>query len=137
MIFAESEISDEIGNSASDRHDISEDGEFLLGDRADISVDMKSAINEISEKAREERRLAPDVMANLVLDLCAVTALSAQELARLLGRSDDYVRSILRPLVSSGKLGFLHPERPTHREQRYVTVSASARAVAYEAPEQP
>lgn len=70
--------------------------------------------------AREHKRLSPPVRDAILVALCARAALSRQELAVLLARSEVYVREAAAPLVRDGRLAFLYPGRPNHPRQRYV-----------------
>lgn len=61
----------------------------------------------------------------VVIRLCAQTPLSLLELAWLLGRNKNYVRSILKHLVDERALEYLYPDRPRHPGQRYRAVQRS------------
>ena len=62
----------------------------------------------------------------LIADLCAWRALSAREIAALLGGRDPkhLVREFLSPMVHEGLLAYTIPEMENHPDQRY-TVSAT------------
>ncbi len=62
------------------------------------------------------------MLRGLILELCAVAAWSAAELAQLLGNRDakNLVNLHLRPMKDAGQLVYLHPEMPNHPQQKYV-----------------
>lgn len=63
-----------------------------------------------------------DVLRALLVDLCRWRALSARELAGLLGRQahKHLVREILSPMVVEGVLAYTIPEMENHPDQRYT-----------------
>lgn len=65
-------------------------------------------------------------MQALLADLCAWKALSARELAALLGRQDHkhLVRELLSPMVAEGLLAYTIPAMENHPDQRYVAPNA-------------
>lgn len=75
---------------------------------------------EISRPARERRRLAPADRDDIIVRLCARVPLSLRELAHLVERDEEYLLTVLRRLVASGRLALLHPEQPTHPQQKYL-----------------
>lgn len=61
----------------------------------------------------------------LILDLCQLQPLTANQLCQLLGRKDskELRRTYLRPLLEEGVLKMLYPETENHPNQAYVLVS--------------
>ncbi|MCA8232308.1 RNA-binding domain-containing protein [Burkholderia vietnamiensis] len=65
-------------------------------------------------------KMKPDAIRQLILDLCAVEPLSLRDLASLLDRAPDFIRTqYIRPLVVSGSIAPEFPDRPSHPGQRY------------------
>ncbi|WP_269900195.1 Fic family protein [Paenalcaligenes faecalis] len=64
-------------------------------------------------------------MRELILDLCQLQPLTANQLCQLLGRKDskELRRTYLRPLLEEGVLKMLYPETENHPNQAYVLVS--------------
>ena len=62
----------------------------------------------------------------LILDLCAWRALSAREMAALLGGRDHkhLVREFLSPMVQEGLLAYTIPAMENHPDQRYTVPAA-------------
>jgi ATP-dependent DNA helicase RecG len=69
-----------------------------------------------------------DVLRVLLRDLCAWRALSAREMAALLGGRDQkhLVREFLSPMVHIGLLAYTIPEMENHPDQRYTVPPESA-----------
>ena len=66
------------------------------------------------------RRRPKTVMHDTIVGLCAVAALTASELAKLVGRSKEYLQNdYLWPMISSGALMYQKPSS-TDPNQRYV-----------------
>jgi ATP-dependent DNA helicase RecG len=63
-----------------------------------------------------------DVLRGLIVQLCGWRALTAKELAELLGKRDvrELVRVHLHPMVQAGVIAHAIPEMPRHPQQRYV-----------------
>ena len=68
-----------------------------------------------------------ETLRGLIRDLCAWRALSAREMAALLGGRDQkhLVREFLSPLVREGKLAHTIPEMENHPDQRYTVPAAT------------
>jgi ATP-dependent DNA helicase RecG len=63
-----------------------------------------------------------EVLRALILELCALRALSARELAAVLNRTEPkpLVRDYLSPMVKEGLLAYTIPEMENHPDQRYT-----------------
>jgi ATP-dependent DNA helicase RecG len=71
--------------------------------------------------AQQSRRLPPEAMAEIVLDLCKKHYLTLPVLCELLVRKPESLRkNTLKPLVDSGKLVMAFPDTPTHPRQAYT-----------------
>lgn len=68
------------------------------------------------------RRPRAPLLQELIVELCAWQALSARELAELLGGRDprDLTRTYLRPLVAAGRLAYTVHQMPNHPDQKYL-----------------
>ncbi len=93
------------------------------------TADMLTALrNEVPRHILEQidqlgKRVAPDTMRALILDLCRLRYMRPVELAHLLDRRSDYVtRKFLAPLVDEARLERKHPETPGHPKQAYRAV---------------
>jgi len=65
----------------------------------------------------------------LILELCALRALSARELATALNRTEHkpLVRDHLSPMVKEGVLAYTVPEMENHPDQRYTLPTEPAK----------
>jgi ATP-dependent DNA helicase RecG len=70
-------------------------------------------------------RAAKGKIRAVLLRLCGVRPMTAEELGRILGRNPVSLRyRHLRPLIEDGRLRYRFPEEPTHPLQAYVTVQS-------------
>ena len=78
---------------------------------------------EILKKATPEATPEATDKEQSVLEFCQ-TPKSRQEIQQYLGLSDnEYVRkSIVKPLIDSGKLALTIPDKPTSPKQKFITV---------------
>jgi ATP-dependent DNA helicase RecG len=64
----------------------------------------------------------------VIRQLCAWRPLSPAEIARLLGRTQNYIRQhYLRPMVRDGELAYTIPDKPAHPHQAYRAVEKEER----------
>lgn len=78
---------------------------------------------KIATLAREKKRLPPETLEQIILELCSVQPLKLKELGDLLQRSENLIRSKLSKLVKDGHLQLLYPENISHPKQAYITKS--------------
>jgi ATP-dependent DNA helicase RecG len=96
-----------------DSHQPGEDGHQWV---ATIPASIRARLPAAGAKPRR------GVLRALILDLCALRALSARELAAALNRTEHkpLVRDHLSPMVKEGLLAYTVPEMENHPEQRYT-----------------
>lgn len=63
----------------------------------------------------------------LLLELCSLQPMSANELCQVLGRKDskELRRTYLRPMVNEGLLKLKYPETESHPNQAYQAAPAN------------
>lgn len=93
--------------------------------------DLSAPANEISALPKEildrinqlnQREHDGEKVKNIILDLCAIRAMKAIEIAGYLNKGEGYVkRKYLSDMISEKKLKYLHPEMVNHPEQAYLT----------------
>ena len=79
---------------------------------------------EILEKIEQlnKREHDSEKVKNIILDLCAIRAMKAIEIAGYLNKGEGYVkRKYLSEMIEEKKLKYLHPEMINHPEQAYLT----------------
>lgn len=83
---------------------------------ATIPAGLRTRLPMAGAKPRRE------VLRTLILELCALRALSARELAAALNRTEHkpLVRDYLSPMVKEGALSYTVPEMENHPDQRYI-----------------
>lgn len=80
--------------------------------------------NEIRERIEQlnQREHDSEKVKSIILDICAIRAIKALEIAAYLDKGEGYVkRKYLREMIAEKKLKFLHPEMTNHPEQAYLT----------------
>jgi len=101
------------------------DGATGISDRATGIKPEPSGINnpkllELSLTARENKRMAPREMRNIILELCTQAELTTAQLSELLSRSPDRLqRGFLKPMVEAKVLKLKFPREPSHPKQAY------------------
>ena len=66
------------------------------------------------------KRTPPDIIKQVIKQLCASRPFKPGEIALLLKRNHRYVRDyFLAPMVESGELELVFPENPAHPQQAY------------------
>jgi predicted HTH transcriptional regulator len=74
----------------------------------------------IAAPARNHQRLQPDDMEKIILELCRDRWLTRNQLAELLDRNPDGLRSrFLTPMVAHGRLRLRYPDKPNRVDQAY------------------
>ncbi len=75
----------------------------------------------IAASAREQSRLPPEKMERIILELCQGRWLNRTDLAELLDRNPDGLRSrFLTPMVAHGHLRLRYPDKPNRADQAYT-----------------
>jgi len=84
-----------------------------------------NALLELAAPARNQKRLQPDEMERIILELCRGRWLTRNKLAALLDRNPDGLRSrFLTPMVAHGRLRLRYPDKPNRADQAYSAGSA-------------
>jgi ATP-dependent DNA helicase RecG len=80
--------------------------------------------NEILERIEQLNQREHDIekVISIILDMCAIRAMKAIEIASYLNKGEGYVkRKYLSDMIADKKLKYLHPEMINHPEQAYLT----------------
>ncbi len=80
---------------------------------------VASRLEEIARPARNQGRLPASVRDAVIIALCRESPLSVREIARLMDRSEPYIRDAVGSLARSALLALAYPERRTHPLQKY------------------
>ena len=105
-------------NAAMDAKTGSADGKARMPSRSEIPTPLRARLESLG------RRIEPAEMERLLVDLCAWTALSAEEIASLLGKTSNYISNrYLYRMAKDGRLQYKYPEMLKHPGQRYLTPS--------------
>lgn len=87
----------------------------------ELSSMDREAFLAIAEPARRNRRLPPNEMEQVILRLCRNAWLTRRQLAELLDRSPDGLRSrFLTQMVAHGLLRLRYPDKPNRADQAYT-----------------
>ncbi len=86
------------------------------------STDDMITLQRIAMPARDNKRLAPKKMEQVILELCRDRWLSRKQLAELLLRNSDGLLSrFLTPMVEHGLLHLRYPDKPNRVDQAYTS----------------
>lgn len=89
---------------------------------ASIPDNDRDLLVQIAQSVREKRRLAPEKVKAVILDLCRNRFLTIHELANLLNRNPKYISdAYLAELVRTNRLELKYPSNPQHPAQAYRT----------------
>ncbi|MBF0429241.1 MAG: transcriptional regulator, partial [Magnetococcales bacterium] len=76
---------------------------------------------------KHSQRLPPEEMKRRILELCQDRWLSKSQLAEVLDRHPDGLRSrFLTPMVESGLLRLRYPDKPNHTDQTYTSTEMTS-----------
>lgn len=79
-------------------------------------------IKDITLKIKDKKRVKPDVLQEIVLEICALDYFTIFEISAILERTENHIRQkIVLPLVSQNKLRLKYPDKPKHFKQAYKT----------------
>lgn len=77
-------------------------------------------LRALAEPVRARRRIQPQALRRVILELCAVQPLALTELSDLLGRAPASLQNhYLTPMLKEGVLQLQYPHHPSHPQQRY------------------
>jgi ATP-dependent DNA helicase RecG len=108
-------------------HSVHKEGDsvHMKGDsvhKTEVTSDQIDALLSLAEPARQNRRLTPSEMEQVILKLCQNNWLSRRQLADLLDRNLEGLRTrFLTPMVSHGRLQLRYPDKPNRVDQAYST----------------
>lgn len=107
-----------------------EGSDALIAPPRSVPPDIWQDLVHRASEARGRRRLDPGRRDALITQLCARAPLAVVDIARLLGRDEQYVRQVVRSLVATDRLVYLLPSQPRHPQQRYTVPGVGTRQEA-------
>jgi ATP-dependent DNA helicase RecG len=89
--------------------------------RQELPEDVLSAIDGL------KKRTQPEVLQDIILEICSVRPMTSYEIGLLLSRNPEHLRNRnLRRLLFLKKLTYTYPDEPRHPKQGYATVDNQA-----------
>ena len=83
-----------------------------------LSTDLVIRIKQIGK-----RTLDKDLLLGIVVDLCRITPRSITEIAKIIHRTDNYVKhNLVAPLREKGRLAYTIPDMINHPDQKYKAI---------------
>lgn len=83
-----------------------------------LSTDLKNRIERIGRRTRDK-----ELLLGIVVDLCRIKPRSISEIAKIINRTDNYVKhDLVAPLRENGRLTYTIPDMINHPEQKYMVV---------------
>ncbi|WP_404415150.1 RNA-binding domain-containing protein [Marinospirillum sp.] len=78
-------------------------------------------LEKLAQPARNNKRLPPEDMQEILVELCRGRWLTRNELAHLVQRNPDSLRyRFLSPMVAQGRLALRYPDKPNRSDQAYT-----------------
>lgn len=94
----------------------------LIDNFNELIPELKQELTGRASNASSKRRVAPDVLQDIIRSLCEDNFVTLKVLAELLDRSEDYLRkNHLNYMVVSGSLERAFPAYPNHPKQAYTS----------------
>jgi hypothetical protein len=79
-----------------------------------LPEDLKSKIIQL------KRRSSKAEIEDIIIRLCALSALQPLQIGKILDRDAQYLRiHFLSEMIKTGKLIYQHPDKPAHPQQAY------------------
>lgn len=103
----------------------------LSGNLRGLSGKLDENQKPISEELQKKlmtigKRTSPEIIGQLIVDLCKENEYNGEELAKLLKRNESYVKEqYIQKLLKERKLGYTIPEVINHPKQAYKTIEQS------------
>lgn len=136
--YGDAASSQELSSIPSDRRSVPKDSSSVHSDRRSVPMqpdsipreilgeEEKTELEQLAALARNNRRLPPQEMERLILQLCCGRWLSRRELADLLHRNADSLRTrFLTRMVGRSLLRLRYPDTPNRSDQAYTAVSVT------------
>ncbi|WP_049802547.1 hypothetical protein [Gloeothece verrucosa] len=109
----------------SDNSDHFSDNSDHLTDSSDHfsdNSDQFESLKALAAPVRYKKKVQPQLMQEIILKVCQGRFLTQQQLAEILNRSPDRLRtSYLSKMVKENLLELRYPDQPTHPDQAYRT----------------
>ena len=78
-------------------------------------------LQPLAEAVKASQKVPQETMQRTIVELCGRVPLTALQLASLLNRAVRTLKNhYLKPMVKSGALALLYPEKPNHPQQAYT-----------------
>lgn len=103
----------------------------LLVESNSLLVESDSLLVELPQALQQKirslgSRSKPELMEDVILEICTVRAYNLDELSKILKRRPHHIREkFLNPLMKQGKIGYAIPEVINHPKQAYKTITQS------------
>lgn len=111
------EVSEEQPSNASENNLSTEVKEL---NRDELVTNLPFAIQGKIKNLKERER-DPEIIQNLIVEICSFKAFKLIELSSILQKNDNYLsRKYIRPLIESNQLQFLFPDIKYHPNQKYI-----------------
>ena len=86
-----------------------------------LSQKLRLQLENIASESREKKRLPPEIMESIILNVCENHFFTLSALAKLLKRNDDLLRKqYLKKSVKEHQIQLAFPSTPTHEKQAVI-----------------
>ena len=123
--FVNSNAIGENNNAIGENNNADRENNNAIGENNNADRENNNALPaDLLEKCKNLKKWEPsEKMKNLIIELCAYTPLSINDIASIIKRKPFSVWYLyIKPLIESGKLFYTIPEMIKHPDQKYTTV---------------
>ena len=85
-----------------------------LVDQLNLPQELKLKITSLG------KRCSPVLLDDLILSLCQHQPMTRAEIATVMQRSEDHIRTALRRLLNNQRLEMKYPDKRNHPDQKYL-----------------
>jgi len=91
-----------------------------------LSKEKQRQLVEVAKTIMGKRNATRSMRDEVIVRICSIAPLSTYEISSLIKGNSAYTRIVLKRLMATGKLRYVHPDRPNHPQQRYIAAENGA-----------
>ncbi len=95
----------------------------FIDDLSTLELDYREQLEKVAEEPRDKKRISPEKMQALILEICSEQYVTIRALSDILQREAETLRGqYVTILKNDGKLAMAFPRTPNDPKQAYITV---------------
>lgn len=112
--------------SSADVKPSSGDDAFISQYVSRLSKEKQRQLVEVAKTIMGKPNATRSMRDEVIVRICSIAPLSTYEISSLIKGNSAYTRIMLKRLMATGKLRYVHPDRPNHPQQRYIAAENGA-----------